>query len=199
MPIYIGNDLEDRLKALEIENASLKEYNEYHEVVHEIDHMSDLHPDSSFYKQSMDINNYSKIKKWYDSSIGQSTVIQQLDKKRPMVSNLNQMQNRRRYVNFENSSHFICSFNLNNPESTVCIAFRISGIASGSFLLWNGIIGNSNGINNAKFIAFYKTHSGLGLIILTAYNGSYVAVANNNSTLIDPDYNFPSSKSNCTF
>ena len=26
MSIYIGNDLEDRLKALEIENASLKEY-----------------------------------------------------------------------------------------------------------------------------------------------------------------------------
>ena len=32
MSIYIGNDLEDRLKALEIENASLKKYNEYHQV-----------------------------------------------------------------------------------------------------------------------------------------------------------------------
>ena len=50
MSIYIGNDLEDRLKALEIENASLKKYNEYHQFVHEIDHMSDLHLDSSFYK-----------------------------------------------------------------------------------------------------------------------------------------------------
>ena len=40
MSIYIGNDLEDRLKVLEIENASLKKYNEYHQVVHEIDHMS---------------------------------------------------------------------------------------------------------------------------------------------------------------
>ena len=58
MSIYIGNDLEDRLKALEIENVSLKKYNEYHQVVHEIDHMSDLHLDSSFYKQSMDIDNY---------------------------------------------------------------------------------------------------------------------------------------------
>ena len=29
MPIYIGNDLEDRLEALEAENASLREYNEY--------------------------------------------------------------------------------------------------------------------------------------------------------------------------
>ena len=75
MPIYIGNDLEDRLevlealeiddriKALETENSSLKKHNEYHQLVHEIDHMSDLHLDSSFYKQSMDIDKYFKIKK----------------------------------------------------------------------------------------------------------------------------------------
>ena len=50
MSIYIGNDLEDRLKALEIENASFKKYNGYHQVVHQIDHMSDLHLDSSFYR-----------------------------------------------------------------------------------------------------------------------------------------------------
>ena len=69
MSIYTGNDLEDRLrvleienaslkkysledrlKALEIENASLKKYNKYHQFVHEIDHVSDLHLDSSFYK-----------------------------------------------------------------------------------------------------------------------------------------------------
>ena len=43
MSIYIGNDFEDRLKVLEIENALLKNHNEYHQVVHEIDHMSDLH------------------------------------------------------------------------------------------------------------------------------------------------------------
>ena len=53
MSIYIGNDLEDRLKGLEIENASLKKYDEYHQVVHEIDQMSYLHLDSSFYEQSM--------------------------------------------------------------------------------------------------------------------------------------------------
>ena len=129
MSIYIGNDLEDRLealetenkstkecdledrlKALEVENASLKKHNEYHQLVHEIDHMSDLHLDSSFHKQSMDIDKCFKIKKWYDSSIGQSTVIQQLDNKRPKLLNQNQTQNRRRYVNFENGSHFICSF-----------------------------------------------------------------------------------------
>ena len=80
MSIYIGNDLEarlealevenaslrkcdlkDRLKALETENALLKKYNEYHQVVHEIDHMSELHVDSSFYKRSMKLDNYVKI------------------------------------------------------------------------------------------------------------------------------------------
>ena len=95
MSIYIGNDLEDRLKALEIENASLKKYNlddrlkaleiekallkkynKYHRVIHEIDHMSDLHVDSSFHKQSIKIDNYFKIKEWIDYSTGQSTVIQ---------------------------------------------------------------------------------------------------------------------------
>ena len=81
MSIYIGNDLEDRLKALEIENSSLKKYSEYHQVAHEIDHMSDLHVDSSFHKQSMKFDNYFKITEWIDSSIGQSMAIQQLDKK----------------------------------------------------------------------------------------------------------------------
>ena len=95
MSIYIGNDLEDRLEALEMENTSLKKYNledklkaletenvllkqhnEYHQLVHEINHTSDLHLDSSFYKQLMDIDKYFKIKKWHDSSIGQLTVIQ---------------------------------------------------------------------------------------------------------------------------
>ena len=69
-------DLEDRLKALETENALLKKHNEYHQLVHEINHISDMHLDSSFYKQSMDIDKYFKIKEWHDSSIGQSTVIQ---------------------------------------------------------------------------------------------------------------------------
>ena len=61
MSIYIGNDLEDRLEALEAENASLREYNEYHQVVHEINHISDLHLDSSFYRRSMKLDNYLKI------------------------------------------------------------------------------------------------------------------------------------------
>ena len=41
MSIYIGNNFEDRLKALEMENTSLRKYNDYHQVVHETDHMSD--------------------------------------------------------------------------------------------------------------------------------------------------------------
>ena len=160
MSIYIGNDLEDRLEALEAENASLRKYNEYHQVVNETDHTSDLHVDSSFYKQSMKLDNYVKIEEWLDSSLGETTVIQRLNKKRPKLSNRNQTQNRRRYVNFENGSHFICSFNLNNPETTVCIAFRLNSIASGNNLLLNGIIGNS-----IKYVAFFKTHSSLGLLI----------------------------------
>ena len=194
MSIYIGNDLEDRLEALEAENASLRKYNEYHQVVHEIDHMSDLHLDSSFHKQSMKLDNYVKIEEWLDSSLGQTTVIQRLNKKRPKLSNRNQTQNRRRYVNFENGSHFICSFNLNSLETTVCITFRINGIALGAFLFLNSIIGNSDGKSYAKQIAFYKTHSGLGLAISTAYNGSYMSVANDDSTLVFPDYRFPTKR-----
>ena len=193
MSIYIGNKLEDRLEALETENASLRKYNEYHQVVHEINHMSDLHVDSSFYKQSMKLDDYSKINKWIDFSIGQSTVHQELNKKRPKLSNSDQTQNRRRYVNFENGTHFICSFNLNSLEVSVFIAFRLNSIASGNNLLFNGIIGNS-----IKYVAFYKTNSGLGLLISTGYDGSYVTVDNDDSSSIGLDYNFPSLKSDCT-
>ena len=82
MSIYIGNDLEDRLEALETKNTILKEYNEYRQIVDEIDHTSDLHLDSSFYKRSMKLDKYVKIEEWFDSSLGQSTVIQRLDLKK---------------------------------------------------------------------------------------------------------------------
>ena len=194
MSIYIGNDLEDRLEALEAENASLRKYNEYHQLVHEINHMSDLHVDSSFYKQSMKLDDYFKINKWIDFSIGQSTVLQELNKKRPKLSNSDQTQNRRRYVKFENGSHFICSFNLNCSETSVFFAFRLNSIASGNNRLSMVII-----CNTIKCTAFYKNHSGLGLFISTAYNrDSYVTVANDDSSLIKPDYKFPSSKVDCT-
>ena len=35
MSVYIGNELKDRLKILEMENSLLRKYNEYHQVVHE--------------------------------------------------------------------------------------------------------------------------------------------------------------------
>ena len=54
------------------------------------------------------------------------------------------MQNRRRYVNFENGFHFICSLNLNNPELTVFIAFKMTNIGSGDQEIVNSLIGNNN-------------------------------------------------------
>ena len=82
-----------------------------------------------------------------------------------MLSDLNQTQNRRKYVNFENGSYFICSLNLNSPELTVFIAFKMTNIASGDQLFVNSLIGNSDETANAKFITFYRTYSGLGLLI----------------------------------
>ena len=35
MSIYIGNDLEDRLNTSKTENALLKKYHDYHQVVHD--------------------------------------------------------------------------------------------------------------------------------------------------------------------
>ena len=87
MSIYIGNDLEDRLEALEAKNTILKEYNEYRQIVDEIDPMSDLHLNSSFYKRSMKLDKYVKIEEWFDSSLGQSTVIQRLGLKNPHYPN----------------------------------------------------------------------------------------------------------------
>ena len=205
MSIYTGNDLEDRLEALETESTLLKKYNEYRQIVDEIDHMSDLHLDSSCHNKSMKLDNYVKINEWFNSSLGQSTVIQRLNAKRPALSNPDQMQNKRRYVNFENGSHFICSFNLNNPETTVFIIFKVTGIVSGdqeiiSSLIGNSVIDNGKLKINAKHISFYKTHSGgLGFLISKAQSGSYVAIANDSSNLFpEPDLKFPSSKSNCT-
>ena len=73
----------------------------------------------------------------------------ELNVKRPALSNPDQMQNKRRYVNFENGSHFICSFNLNNPEMTVFIIFKITGIVSGDQEIINSLIGNSV-VDNGK-------------------------------------------------
>ena len=144
----------------------------------------------------MRVYNYHKVAEWIDSSIGQSTAFQELDKKRPTISNSNRTQNRRRYVNFENGSHFICSLNLNKPESTIFIVFKMTDIASKNQSFFNSIIGNTTGRITANLITFYKTFSGLGLLISKAQVGSYVAIANDSSSLIPkPDSKFPSSKS----
>ena len=87
------------------------------------------------------------------------------------------MQNRRRYINFENGSHFICSLNLNNPELTVFIAFKMTNIASGNQEFVNTITGNTNGTITAKLITFYRTYSSLGLLISKAHVGAYLAIA----------------------
>ena len=64
--------------------------------------------------------------------------------KRPTLSSLNQTQNRIRYVNFENGSHFICNLNLNNPKLTIFISFKMTNIASRNQEFVNSIIGNNN-------------------------------------------------------
>ena len=60
----------------------------------------------------------------------------------------------------------------------MCIAFKMTNKASGEQDFINSLIGNSEGKTNAKFITFYKTHSGIGLLISKAQPGSYVAIAN---------------------
>ena len=72
----------------------------------------------------------------------------------------------------------------------------MNNIVSGNYPFLNSIIGNNNG-NKARFIAFYKTNSGLGLLISDSY-GSFMTVANDDSGFISSDHYFPSSKSNCT-
>ena len=74
----------------------------------------------------------------------------------------------------------------------------MTNIASGDQDIVNSLIGNNNKKVNTKFITFYKTFGGLGLLISKAQFGSYVAIANDGSSSVKPDLKFPSSKSNCT-
>ena len=75
----------------------------------------------------------------------------------------------------------------------------MTDIASENQSFFNSIIGNTTERTTTKLITFYKTHSHLGLLISKAQVGSYIAIANNSSSLIPkPDSKFPSSKSNCT-
>ena len=74
----------------------------------------------------------------------------------------------------------------------------MTNIASGDQLFINSLIGNSDETANSKFVTFYRTYSGLGLLISKAQSGSYVAIANDDCSSIKPDLKFSSSKSNCT-
>ena len=75
----------------------------------------------------------------------------------------------------------------------------MTNIASGDQEIVNSLIGNNNGKINSKFITFYKTFGGLGLLISKAQAGAYVAIAKDGSSSIPkPDLKVPSSKSNCT-
>ena len=72
-------------------------------------------------------------------------------------------------------------------------------IASERQSFFNSIIGNTTERIIVKLIMFFKTFGRLGLLISKAQVGSYIAIANDSSTLIPkPDSKFPSSKSNCT-
>ena len=74
----------------------------------------------------------------------------------------------------------------------------MTNIASGDHEIVNSLMGDNNEKITAKFITFYKTFGGLGLLISKAQVGCYVAIANDDSSSIKPDLKFPSSKSNCT-
>ena len=60
----------------------------------------------------------------------------------------------------------------------------MTNIASGNQEFINSLIGNTNGKINAKHITFYRTYSGLGILILKAHAGTYIAIANDSSSLI---------------
>ena len=71
-------------------------------------------------------------------------------------------------------------------------------IASENQSFFNSIISNTTERITAKLITFYKTYNDLGLLISRTQVGSYVAIANNSSSLIPrPGLKYPSSKSNC--
>ena len=76
---------------------------------------------------------------------------------------------------------------------------RLTNMASGNQEFDNSLIGNTNGKINVKHITFYRTYSGLGLLISKAHGGTCIAITNDGGSLIPkPGMKFPFSKSNCT-
>ena len=92
----------------------------------------------------------------------------------------------------------LMSNRVNNPELTVFLTFKMTNIASGNQAFVNSLIGNTTGKITATLITFYRTYSGLGLLISKVHVGSYVAIANDSSSSFQPDLKFSSLKSNCT-
>ena len=70
----------------------------------------------------------------------------------------------------------------------------MTNVTSENQSFFNSLISNNNKKVNAKFITFYKTFGGLGILISKAQSGAYVAIANDDSSSIKPDLRFPSSK-----
>ena len=60
----------------------------------------------------------------------------------------------------------------------------MTDIASENQSFFNSTIGNTTGRITAKLITFYRTYSGLGLVISKAQVGSYIAIANDDSSLV---------------
>ena len=71
--------------------------------------------------------------------------------------------------------------NLNNPELTVFIAFKLTDLATGNKSIVTTLIDNINGEIAARHMSFYRTFGGLGLFISKAYDGAYLAIANDES------------------
>ena len=66
----------------------------------------------------------------------------------------------------------------------------MTNIASGNQAFVHSIIGNTTGKITSKLITFYRAYSGLGLLISNAHVGSFVAIANDSSSSIQPDLKF---------
>ena len=73
----------------------------------------------------------------------------------------------------------------------------MTDIASENQSFFNSIIGNTTERITTKLITFYRTYSSPGSLISKAQIGSYIAIANDDSSSIKPDLKLPSSKSNC--
>ena len=70
------------------------------------------------------------------------------------------------------------------PSQPFSSLLKMTNIASRDQEFINSLIGTIVGRISAKFIMFYKTFDGLGLLISKACVGSYVAIANDGSSSV---------------